>query len=167
MYTKGSNALKTEYYTHDKTKRANTGKVKPMPKKRTAKVSAAKSVAAKRRLIKKRAVAVLVAAFAMAFIVLQRYAAITEAYDKLNKSRAELELMNAKVVEEQMHAEGNLDHKKIDREAERLGLKPPAKEQIKYISLGNTDNGEVLKTEEPGSLDAFINGLSGILEYLY
>ena len=37
----------------------------------------------------------------MAFVILQRYAAITEENDKLNKSRAELELVNAKVVEAQ------------------------------------------------------------------
>ena len=61
----------------------------------------------------------------------------------------------------------NLDMKKIEQEAQRLGLRPPMKNQIKYISLGNTDNGEVLKTEETNVLSAFINRMSVILEYLY
>ena len=66
-----------------------------------------------------------------------------------------------------MQAEGNLDPKRVEQEAARLGLKPPAKNQIKYTSLGNTDNGEVLKAEETNMLNAFINRISVILEYLY
>ena len=66
-----------------------------------------------------------------------------------------------------MIAGGNLDPKKIQQEAERLGLHQPAKSQIKYISLGNTDGGEVLKTETPNAFNAFINQVSVILEYLH
>lgn len=163
MYTKGSSALKTEYYTYDAPKKS-AGKIKRMPVKKAASKIKAQD---KNKMIKKRMVCVIALIFSMAFIILQRYAAITEEYDKLNKSRAKLELMNAKVVEEQMHASGDLDPKRIDQEAERLGLRPPAKNQIKYVSLGNKDNGEVLKVEENGSNSAFINGLRGILEYLY
>ena len=163
MYTKGSNALKTEYYTYDAPKKS-TGKIKRMPVKKAQQKIKPQD---KSKMIKKRVVCVIALVFSMAFIILQRYAAITEEYDKLNKSRAKLELMNAKVVEEQMHASGDLDPKRIDHEAERLGLRPPAKNQIKYVSLGNKDNGEVLKVEEAGSNSAFINGLRGILEYLY
>ena len=155
MYTHGSNALKTEYYTLD------------APKKRSqAKTSRQKS-GAKVRMMKKRVVSAILLVFAMAFVVLFRYAAITEEYDKLTDARSKLELINAKVVEKKVQAEGNMDPKRIEMEAERLGLKPPAKNQVKYISLGNTDNGEVLKTEEPGAPSAFINRMSVILEYLY
>lgn len=163
MYTKGSSALKTEYYTYDAPEK-RAGKVKRMPVKKAVQKAKAQD---KNRLFKKRVVCVIALIFSMAFIILQRYAAITEEYDKLNKSRAKLELMNAKLVEEQMHAEGDLDPKRIDQEAERLGLRPPAKSQIKYVSLGNIDNGEVLKVEENSSNSAFMNGLAGILEYLY
>lgn len=164
MYTKGSSALKTEYYTYDESPKKRSAKIKRMPiRKKGTKPAAVNSS----RLIKKRIIVAMALIFSMAFVILQRYAAITEENDKLNKSRAELELVNAKVVEAQMYAKGDLDPKTIDQQAERLGLRPPTKEQIKYVSLGNTDNGEVLKVEETGSSNAFINALSGILEYLY
>ena len=154
MYTHGSNALKTEYYTTDAPKSSVKSSENQMSPEKV-------------RLLKKKVIAAIILAFLMAFVVLFRYAAITEEYDKLATVRGELELINAKVVETKMHAEGNMDPKRIEKEAERLGLKPPAKNQVKYISLGNTDNGEVLKAEEPGALTAFINRASVILEYLY
>ncbi|MBQ6938134.1 MAG: hypothetical protein IJN36_06425 [Clostridia bacterium] len=160
MYTKGSSALKTEYYTYDETKQRKTASVKAVPSK---KAYSRKKV----KQIKKRIVAAAMMMFTMAFVVLFRYGAIAKEYSELSSARAELELINAKVVETRMKAEGNLDMKKIEQEAERLGLRPPMKNQIKYISLGNTDNGEVLKTEETNVLSAFINRMSVILEYLY
>lgn len=160
MYTDGSNALKTEYYTIDAPKKhSREGQMKNL--------SASRMSRKKVRMIKKRIVCSILVAFAMAFTVLFRYAAITEEYNELTQARAELELINAKVVEKQVKAEGNMDPKRVEQEAARLGLKPPAKNQIKYISLGNTDNGEVLKQEETGSFTAFINRVSVILEYLY
>lgn len=160
MYTDGSNALKTEYYTIDAPKKHSGDK--------QSKLTSGSKMSRKRvRMIKKRIVGSILVAFAMAFIVLFRYAAITEEYSTLSKTRADLELINAKVVEKQVKAEGNMDPKRVEQEAARLGLKPPAKNQIKYISLGNTDNGEVLKQEETGSFTAFINRVSVILEYLY
>ena len=155
MYIKGSSALKTEYYTYDET---NKGKTAPAKKAYSRK---------KAKEIKKRIVAAAMLVFTMAFVVLFRYGAIAKEYSELSSARAELELINAKVVETRMKAEGNLDMKKIEQEAQRLGLRPPMKNQIKYISLGNTDNGEVLKTEETNVLSAFINRMSVILEYLY
>ena len=161
MYTDGSNALKTEYYTLDAPKKHSGDK---KGKTRTTGTNASKR---KVRMLKKRVVAGMLAAFAMAFVVLFRYAAITEEYSTLTKTRAELELINAKVVEKQVKAEGNMDPKRVEQEAARLGLKPPAENQIKYIALGNTDNGEVLKQEKTSSFTAFINRVSVILEYLY
>lgn len=160
MYIDGSNALKTEYFTYDAPH--VQGKRKTATKKASAKASANKV-----RAMKKRVVAAMLLAFAMTFLVLFRYATITAEYSKLSRTKEELELINAMVVEKQVQASGNLDPKKIEQEAARLGLKPPAQNQIKYISLGNTDNGEVLKTEEISAFSAFINRVSVILEYLY
>ena len=157
MYTEGSNALKSEYYTYDTPKGSTAGK------ERSSFASARKSI----RLLKKRVVFAVALAFMMAFVVIMRYAAITKEFSELTEAKKQLELINAKVVENQMKAEGNLDPKKIQQEAQRLGLSQPAKSQIKYISLGNTDSGEVLKTEEPNGLSAFINRVSVILEYLH
>lgn len=156
MYTHGSNALKSEYYTAD----APETSVE-------VKKSIDKALARKALRMKKRAVTAIFLAFLMAFTVLLRYAAITEEYNKLTDAREELELISSKVVETKVHAEGNMDPKTIEREAERLGLRPPIKEQVQYVSLGNTDNGEVLKVEEPSAFTAFINRISVILEYLY
>ena len=156
MYTHGSNALKSEYYTSDaRIERVGTGK-------KRRKVSENKNLR-----IKKRVVALMFVAFLMSFTVLLRYAAITEEYNKLTTAREELELISAKVVETKVRAEGDMDPKRIEHEAERLGLRPPLKNQVEYISLGNTDNGEVLKAEEPSAFAAFINRVSVILEYLY
>ncbi len=158
MYTDGTSALKPEYYENvpEKTEVQKVKvpeKIAPNPKKA--------------RMIKKRVICALALAFFMAITVLLRYAVIAKEYGELTKTRAELELINAKVVEKQVQAGGNLDPKKIEQEAERLGLQQPAQSQIEYISLGNTDNGEVLKAEETNALNAFINRVSGILEYLY
>ncbi len=155
MYTDGTSALKKEYHSS----RPSSGKVQkikriPSDKKRI-------------RNMKKRLVAIIAIIFAMSLTVLVRYAVIAKEYGELTQAREDLELMNAKVVETQMKAEGNLDPKRVDQEAQRLGLHQPDKSQIKYISLGNTDNGEVLKAEETGTFSAFIHRLSVILEYLY
>ena len=154
MYTDGSNALKIEYNTYSNS-----------PRKQTKKANVKKQVNIK--LMKKRAIALVFIVFVMAFTVLLRTAAIAKEFDVLSNARSELELIDAKIVEKQMAAQGNLDPKRVSQEAERLGLRPPAKNQIKYISLGNTDNGEVLKTEQTNTLSAFINRVSVILEYLY
>ena len=156
MYTDGTGALKKEYYSQRRSS-AKVQKVKKLP------VNNKKNI----RLLKKRIVLTIAVAFAMALTVLIRYAVIARDYGELTKSREQLDLINAKVVETQMKAEGNLDPKKVDQEAQRLGLQQPTESQKKYISLGNTDNGEVLKTEETGTFSAFINRASVILEYLY
>lgn len=160
MYTDGSSALKTEYYTLDVPKKKSAGK-------KTAGRTSVKLSHKKALKMKKRIVKAILIAFAMSFVILLRYATITAEYNKLSASKENLELISAKVVEQQVKAEGNLDPKKIEQEAQRLGLKPPAKNQIQYIALGNTDNGEVLKVEEKSTFSAFINRISGILEYLY
>ena len=159
MYTDGTSALKTEYYDDNVPEKIEVQKEKAPEKIATKPKNA--------RMIKKRVVCAITLVFLMAITVLLRYAVIAKEYGELTKSRAELELINAKVVEKQVEAGGNLDPKKIEQEAERLGLQQPVQSQIKYISLGNTDNGEVLKTEETNALNAFINRVSGILEYLY
>ena len=158
MYTDGTGALKTEYRSKTSQKKVVRGTAKKTPKRVNK-----RNV----RLMKKRIVCAILLAFVMAFTVLLRYAVISKEYGELSKAREELELINAKVVEKQVVAEGNLDPKRIDQEAERLGLQQPVNSQIEYVSLGNTDSGEVIKTEETSALSAFINRLSVILEYIY
>ncbi len=158
MYTDGTSALKTEYRSKTSQKKVINGTGKKTPKRMSR-----NNV----RLLKKRVVCAILLAFVMAFTVLLRYAVISKEYGELTKSRESLELISAKVVEKQVAAEGNLDHRKLEQEAERLGLQQPVNSQIEYISLGNTDSGEVIKTEETSALSAFINRLSVILEYLY
>lgn len=161
MYTEGSSALKTEYYTLDAPKKRTSEKAKKH------RATSAKSSRKRVLRMKKRIVASILLVFAMSFVILFRYAAITAEYSKLSKTKEEVELMTAKVVATEAKAEGNMDPKRIAQEAERLGLQQPTKNQIAYISLGNTDNGEVLKVEEKSSFSAFINRASVILEYLY
>ena len=155
MYTDGTSALKKEYSRKPSSEKVQ--KIKKLPDNNKINI----------RRLKKRVVCTIALAFVMALTVLMRYAVIARDYGELTQAREELELINAKVVETQMKAEGNLDPRKVDQEAQRLGLQQPDKSQIKYISLGNTDGGEVLKVEEKSSFSAFINRASVILEYLY
>lgn len=161
MYTRGSNALKPEYFTYDA----------PCPKKSVKTETQKRKAAAIRErnavVLKKRIITLMVMSAIMAFTVLSRYAAIASEFDTLSEKRNELENLNAQIVETKMIAQGNVDHKKVEQEAEKLGLRLPTDSQIKYISLGNADNGEVLKNEKTNVLGAFINRVSVILEYLY
>lgn len=160
MYSNGTGALKKEYYTFDN---------RPSEKVRQKNPSAKRTYSAKRErvLLKKRIVALLCLIASMAFILLFRYAAISKEFSELTKKKEELSFIDAQVVEMKMIAESNIEPKRIVQEAERLGLHQPAKRQIKYISLGNTDNGEVLKAEKVNTFSAFINRVSVILDYLY
>lgn len=159
MYSDGTSALKKEYYTQDKIKKLH----KEINIANKMNVRSKKS----RVVIKKRIVASIVLLFSMAFLVLFRYAVIANEFNELTKVRKELDAINANVVATRIEADGNVDPKVIEKEAERLGMRQPTKDQIKYISLGNVDNGEVLKNEKTNVLNAFINSISGILEYLY
>jgi len=160
MYSHGTGALKKEYYTYDN-RPSERERQKDRQQRRP-------SVSKKKRLlIKKRIMALMCLSASMAFILLFRCAAITKEFSELTKKREELSMIDAQVVEMKMIAESNVEPKRIVQEAERLGLHQPVKRQIKYISLGNTDNGEVLKAEKTNAFSAFINRVSVILDYLY
>ena len=160
MYSRGSNALKNEYFTYDEAQQNVT------VDEAKAEIQA-KKIARANKLKKQKAVALVAMIASMAFIVLLRYATIAKEFSLLTEKKNELSAVNALVVEAQMEAEKNVDPRRIAVEAERLGLSQPTKEQIKYISLGNKDNGEVLKTENKSGISAFINAISVILDYLY
>ena len=69
MYSRGTSALKKEYFTFETSDKKKTKSVgNKMP---------AQSIKKRRLLLKKRAVAGVLALAAMAFIILFRYAAIT------------------------------------------------------------------------------------------
>lgn len=161
MYSKSSNALKNEYYTHKRTGKSEVKKNSAPNVKRGGK----KAKAAVLR--KQKMVASVMMLAIMAFTVLFRYAAIAREFSSLTEMKNELNLINAQVVEKEIEAGGNVDPKRIESEAERLGLHQPTEDQKVYISLGNTDNGEILKNETPGVMSAFISRISVILEYLY
>ena len=161
MYTRGSNALNPEYFTYDAPHFEKSVKAENQKRKSTV-IKRKNAVVLKKRIITLVAVTAI-----MAFTFLSRYAAIASEFDTLSAKRNELENLNAQIVETKMLAQGNVDHKKVEQEAEKLGLRLPTDSQIKYISLGNTDNGEVLKSEKTNVLSAFINRVSVILEYLY
>lgn len=160
MYSRGSNALKNEYFTYDNTEQQVKTVVK---QKRNTQAKIARA----NKLKKQKAVALVAMIASMAFVVLLRYAAIAKEFSVLTEKKNELTAVSALVVETQMAAEQNVDPRRIAVEAERLGLQQPSKEQIKYISLGNKDNGEVLKNENKSGISAFINAISVILDYLY
>lgn len=158
MYTEGSNALKKEYYTNAQSHTS----VKNNPVNKTE----VRQLRLTRRQVA-QTVCIAVMLFVGAMLLIAQNVAVNKEFGLLAAAKEKLDSANAKVVEQQMYAEGNLDPKRIEQEAQRLGLQQPVKKQIKYISLGNTDNGEVLKVEEKGGISAFISRMSVILEYLY
>ncbi len=173
MYSRSSNALKDEYYTYEPPKKngsikkgkRSSAKISPVNEEMRAKqVQRAKKLMLRGKLRKQKIVATVSLVSSMAFLLLFRYATIAKEFSTLTEAKNELAGISAQVVEKQMEAEGNVDPKRIEQEAERLGL---SQDQIKYISLGNKDNGEVLKSENKNAVSAFINRLAGILEYLY
>lgn len=176
MYSRSSNALKDEYYTYElpkknvsiKKEKRSSAKISSVHEEmRTKQAHRAKKLMLQSKLRKQKIVATVSLVSSMAFLLLFRYATIAKEFSTLTEAKNELAGISAQVVEKQMEAEGNVDPKRIEQEAERLGLSQPTKEQIKYISLGNKDNGEVLKSENKSAVSAFINRLAGILEYLY
>ena len=85
MYSDGTSALKTEYYTHDN-RTNNRGNRQTKSVKRSVPRKSTK-------LIKKRIVAAVMLAFSMAFLVLFRYAAIAKEFSELTQAREKLELI--------------------------------------------------------------------------
>ena len=134
MYSRSSNALKDEYYTYEPLKKngsikkgkRSSAKISPVNEEMRAKqVQRAKKLMLRGKLRKQKIVATVSLVSSMAFLLLFRYATIAKEFSTLTEAKNELAGISAQVVEKQMEAEGNVDPKRIEQEAERLGLSQP------------------------------------------
>ena len=106
---------------------------------------------------------------ALAFVLLARYAIITEKTTRLTKLRAEYETANSLVVQKEFDLEREVDLQKIEETAtNKLGMQRPEKSQLVYITMDNSDYTEVSQTSDGGGggFFAFIaGGFNNIVEY--
>ena len=149
-YTYGTSALKIE---------------KPVQRK---KVSRGVSKKASRKYIRSNILSILLIT-SLAFVLLARYAIITEKTTRLTNLKAEYESANSVVVQKEFNLEREVDLQKIEEIATtRLGMQRPEKHQMVYITMNNSDYTEKEETgnKSGGGLFASIaGGFNNIVEY--
>lgn len=123
-----------------------------------------------KRAHRKRAFAnvsgVLIITF-LAFILLARYAMITEMSATVSRLAEEYESLSSAVVQKEFKLEQDVDLKKIeDIAVNQLGMQRPEKYQIVYIDLQNSDYTEGAPEESKSGFFAFLSGgFTQLVEY--
>lgn len=111
--------------------------------------------------------------FAVAFVMLLRYVAITEAssnVERLKKDYANLQAANQHM---QVDIDRSVDLKKVEEIAiNKLGMRRPEKYQTVYVNLKQPDYSEVVdgqkdSTKTQGTFALIMNSITNVLEYLY
>jgi len=150
-YTDGTSAYKLE---------------KTELKKRKA-VKKGKSKARRTRGVK--TVFGILAVTALAFLLLFRYAMITEKTAQVQKLTAELQNVDSYIVQKECEMEQSLDLKKVEEIATtKLGMQRPEKHQLVYIDMNNKDYAEKSGKDTnstPGLLAYISGGIQSIVEY--
>ena len=148
-YTYGTGALKIE---------------QPMPRKKVSRGTSKKL----RKSVRSNILGILIIT-SLAFLLLARYAIITEKTARLTKLRAEYETAEGVVVQKEFNLEREVDLKKIEEIATtRLNMQRPEKHQMVYINMNNSDYTETadLKTMSGGGFFASVaGGIHKIVEY--
>ncbi len=148
-YTYGTGALKIE---------------KPKPRKKVRRGTSKKA----RKNVWSNILSILVIT-SLAFVLLARYAIITEKTSLLTKLRTEYETANSIVVQKEFNLEQEVDLQKIEEIATtRLGMQRPEKHQMVYINMNNTDYTE--KADKQGMsgggfFASVLGGFNKIVEY--
>ena len=148
-YTYGTSALKIE---------------KTEPRKKVKRGTAKKAI---KKNVRSNILSILVIT-ALAFVLLARYAIITEKTTRLTKLRSEYETANSMVVQKEFDLEREVDLQKIEEIATtKRGMQRPEKSQMVYISMDNSDYTEVSEIKESGGgFFAFVaGGFNNIVEY--
>lgn len=112
--------------------------------------------------------AITVTIFMMALTVLMFKAELNTQYRNLTATKNELSSLSSRVEQLSSEIEGSGSIVAIEEKAAELGLRQADSSQIVYISLDNTDHGEVLAEDKStGGLSLFFNKVAAIAEYLY
>ncbi|MBO4897259.1 MAG: hypothetical protein J5590_03070 [Clostridia bacterium] len=149
-YTYGTSALKIE---------------KTEPRKKVKRGTAKK---VSKKYVRSNMLGILVVT-SLAFLLLARYAIITEKTTRLTKLRAEYETANSMVVQKEFDLEREVDLQKIEEIATtKLGMQRPEKNQMVYITMDNSDyteKAESVDASRGGFFASVTGGLNNIVEY--
>ena len=135
----------------------------------TQKKSVKKGVSKKQksRAYRKKAVMVIMVT-ALAFILLFRYAAITEMTSRLAAMKAEYDSVSSLAVSKECALRETVDLRKVEQIATtELGMQRPEKHQIVYINMQNTDYTEMPQSPKRGGgfFAAVSGGIKSLWEY--
>ena len=142
-------------------------------KKRSEEVKKAKVQQKPKKQDKLKTMLSIMAAFAVAFIMLLRYVAITEASSNVDRLKKELANLQSANQHMQVQIDGSVDLKKVEEVAiNKLGMRRPEKYQTVYVNLKQTDYAEVVggkkgKAKTQGNFGLIMNSITNVLEYLY
>ena len=112
---------------------------------------------------------VLATVWSAAILLLVRYAIITEQCRHVEQLSNQLSETHAQVVQEELKLNKEINLAYVEEYAtEKLGMVRPSPSQEVYITIHQSDTGEVLKTEEEsGAFASMGNRILKVLEYLY
>ena len=120
----------------------------------------------KRALSYKKNTAVIVLFTALAFILLFRYACITEMTAKLTAMKSEYDSVSSVAVARECTLQQSVDLKKVEEIATgELGMQRPEKHQIVYVNMQNTDYTEM--PQRPAADGGFFAAISGGFKRLW
>ena len=152
----GSSALQEEYVQEV-----------PRPKKKPV----ARRKPRKRGLTGEKKAAIFMSTLAMAAlaaVVLTLMASLNTGYRTLDKKKQELSALEARVDQLYSETEGAAVITATEEQAAEMGLYKVNRDQVVYISLDNTDSGEILAEDNSNvGINAFFNKVAAIAEYFY
>ena len=162
-----SSAYQDDYYTYSK---------EQQPKKKKIVNAKVSTKARKRKRFK--TIMTLLAVFAVAFVIVLRYAYIAEKNDSLNEMKTSYQEISSENNMLQIEIDQNINLTKVEEIATtKLGMQKPQKHQIVYVNVVGDDkivtkNGGRAEadTEPPknnGFFAAIISIMGDVLEYLY
>ena len=139
----------------------------PQPKKKPA----VRRSPRKRGLTGEKKAAIFMSTLAVAAVaalVLTLMAILNTGYRTLDQKKQELSALEAKVEQLYSETEGAAVITATEDQAAELGLYKISRDQIVYISLDNTDSGEILAEDNSNvGINAFFNKVAAIAEYFY
>lgn len=149
----GSNALKREYEYYE------------APKKKVAVKKQPKKLSAVNKMYMLAGVGIL---FGLAFIVLLLKAGLNLEYKNLSAKKTELTKLTAEIEHINSEIEGSGSIAAIEEKATEMGLVSASESQVVYLSLDNTDKGEILAEDNSNKgIHLFFNKVALVAEYLY
>jgi len=144
------------------TKKVESKSTKTTPKQKSVKKPAKKT---KKKTNKRKLTLYICIGFAIVFTISYRHSLIMENFDKTQKLKRELSLMEQENEQLKVNIESNLNLKNIEQIArDELGMKRIADTEKVYITLPKKDyietrTEEVKITEEKSLMEKFLEGI--------